>query len=82
TAITGGTIAGLSSLSVAGDGDVSGDYKVDGVKVVSNRRTGWTAPTGPSSRATFDSSSISAPQIAQRLKALIDDLTAHGLIGS
>lgn len=81
-AITGGTIAGLSSLSVAGDGDVAGDYKVDGVKVVSNRRTGWAAPTGPSSRATFDSSSISAPQIAQRLKALIDDLTAHGLIGS
>jgi len=81
-AITGGTIAGLSSLSVAGDGDVSGDYKVDGVKVVSNRRTGWTAPTGPASRSAFDSSSVSAPQIAQRLKALIDDLIAHGLIGS
>jgi hypothetical protein len=81
-AITGGTIAGLSSLSVAGDGDVSGDYKVDGVKVVSNRRTGWAGPTGPASRATFDSSSVSAPQLAQRLKALIDDLIAHGLIGS
>jgi hypothetical protein len=81
-AITGGTIAGLASLGVAGDCDVSGDYKVDGVRVVSNRRTGWATPTGPTSRATFDSASVSAPQIAQRLKALIDDLIAHGLIGS
>jgi hypothetical protein len=81
-AITGGSISGLSSLSVAGDADVSGDYRVDGVKVVGNRRTGWTAPSGPASRAAFDSSSVSTPQLAQRLKALIDDLLAHGLIGS
>jgi len=81
-AITGGTVAGLASLGVAGDADVSGDYKVDGVKVVANRRTGWGMPTGATSRAAFDSSSISASQLAQRVKALIDDLAAHGLIGS
>jgi len=81
-AITGGTLAGLASLAVAGDADVSGDYKVDSVKVVSNRRTGWGAPTGTASRATFETSGATVGQLAQRLKALIDDLTAHGLIGN
>jgi hypothetical protein len=81
-AITGGTVSGLASLAVAGDADVSGDYKVDAVKVVSNRRTGWGAPTGTASRATFETSGATVGQLAQRLKALIDDLLAHGLIGS
>jgi hypothetical protein len=81
-AVTGGAVSGLSSLSVAGDADVSGDYRVDGVKVVSNRRTGWGTPTGPTSRASFESSTVSVAQLAQRVKALIDDLAAHGLTGS
>jgi hypothetical protein len=81
-AISGGTIGGLASLAVAGDADVSGDYKVDAIKVVSNRRTGWGAPTGIASRATFETSGATVGQLAQRLKALIDDLLAHGLIGS
>jgi hypothetical protein len=81
-AIGGGAVSGLSSLGVAGDADVSGNYLVDGVKVVSNRRTGWGNPTGIASRAAFDTSGITASQLAQRLKALIDDLVAHGLIGS
>lgn len=80
-AITGGAVSGLASLAVAGDADVSGDYKVDSVKVVSNRRTGWGAPTGTASRATFETSGATVGQLAQRLKALIDDLLAHGLIG-
>lgn len=80
-AITGGTVSGLTSLAVAGDADVSGDYKVDAVKVVSNRRTGWGAPSGTASRATFETSGATVGQLAQRLKALIDDLLAHGLIG-
>ena len=75
-------MSGLASLAVAGDADVSGDYRVDGVKVASNRRTGWGAPTGTASRATFETSGATVGQLAQRLKALIDDLTAHGLIGS
>jgi hypothetical protein len=81
-AIAGGTVSGLSSLSVAGDSDVSEAYRVDGVKVVGNRVTGWGLPTGTASRAAFDTGAITAGQLAQRIKALIDDLRAHGLIGS
>ena len=32
-------------------------------------------------RSTFDTSTVTTTQLAERLKALIDDLTAHGLIG-
>lgn len=40
--------------------------------------TGWAAPTGTASRATFDTATVTTAQLAQRVKALIDDLTAQG----
>ncbi len=55
---------------------------VGGNSVVGARITGWAAATGTSSRATFNTAGATASQVAQRLKALIDDLMAHGLIGS
>lgn len=56
--------------------------RVGGAQVVAARRTGWAAPTGTASRASFDTGTASVADVAQRLKALIDDLTAHGLIGA
>ena len=46
------------------------------------RCTGWSAPTGIATRATFATSTATTQQLAERLKALIDDLSAHGLIGT
>jgi hypothetical protein len=80
-AISGGTANGLTSLGVVGNADVGGAYRVDGVKVVGNRVTGWSAATGTASRASFDAGTVTVGQLAQRLKALLDDLIAHGLIG-
>jgi len=73
--------AALAGASFAGAVTVP-QLKVGSVKVVGARVTGWGAPTGAASRAAFDTSGITAGQLAQRLKALIDDLIAHGLIGS
>jgi hypothetical protein len=81
-AISGGVASGLASLGVNGNVDVGGFYRVDGVKVVGNRATGWAAATGTGSRATFDSATVTTAQLAQRLKALLDDLIGHGLIGA
>lgn len=81
-AISGGTVSGLTSFGVVGNADVGGAYRVDGVKVVGNRITGWSAATGTASRASFDASTVTVGQLAQRLKALLDDLIAHGLIGT
>ena len=64
-----------------GIADLSSHYQVGGTKVVAARRTGWGAPTGTGTRAAFDTGTVTLPQLAQRLKAVIDDLTAHGLIG-
>ncbi|MGP3209162.1 phage tail protein [Serratia marcescens] len=71
-------------------------YKVAGTQVVGAQRTGWTAATGTAYRGTFDANQAwtigildivqiqqianSLTQARQRIKALEDDLRAHGLI--
>lgn len=44
--------------------------------------TGWTAATGTATRTTFDTASVTLPQLAERVKALIDDLIAYPAIGA
>lgn len=56
--------------------------QISGTQVVTSRRTGWTAPTGTASRAGYDTTTATTTQLAQNLKALIDDLSTHGLIGT
>lgn len=53
-----------------------------GVQILSTRKTGWAAPTGTATRTTFATGSVTLPQLAERVKGLIDDLTSHGLIGA
>jgi hypothetical protein len=42
--------------------------------------TGYGTPTGTATRATFATGSVTLPVLAEHVKALIDDLTAYGLI--
>lgn len=61
------------------------DFQRSGTKVVGARKTGWATATGTATRTTFDTASVTLPQLAERLKALIDDLhgtAGHGLIGT
>lgn len=51
-------------------------------QVLTTTRTGWTTPTGTSTKGTFDTATVTLEELAQRLKALIDDLITHGLIGA
>jgi hypothetical protein len=50
--------------------------------ITDNTSTGWGAPTGTATRSTFATGSVTLPQLAERVKALIDDLTMQGRIGS
>jgi hypothetical protein len=59
-----------------------GTISLNATQVVSTRRTGWTAPTGTPTRTTFTTSTVTLTGLAERVKALIDDLIAHGLIGA
>lgn len=70
---------GLGTLNL--DNDL---YK-DGLKVVGARKTGWGVPTGTLTRTTFVTSTVTLPQLAERVAALIADLEAtsgHGLIAA
>lgn len=51
-------------------------------QVVGIRSTGWQSATGTATRTTFDTTTVTLPLLAQRVKALIDDLISHGLIGA
>jgi hypothetical protein len=60
----------------------NGTIRVAATQVVSTRKTGWTAATGSATRTTFDTATVTTQQLAERVKALLDDLISHGLIGS
>lgn len=55
---------------------------VNGTQVLTSRRTGWGAPTGTATRTTFATTTVTLPQLAERVKALIDDLMTHGALGA
>jgi hypothetical protein len=80
-----GNTTGTERLSVTGKVQLTatGDsYMVGSNDVVGSRKTGWTAATGTADRTTFETSTVTIENLAQRVKALIDDLTLHGLIGA
>lgn len=54
----------------------------NGVQLLTTRRTGWAAATGTATRTAFATGSVTLPQLAARVKALLDDLLTHGLIGA
>lgn len=60
-------------------------YGINNVQVLGARKTGWAVATGTATRTTFATGSVTLPQLAERVKALIDDLHAtagHGIIGT
>lgn len=62
--------------------NVTTHWRVGGVQVVGAQVGGWSAATGTATRTTFATSTVTTAQLAERVKALIDDLTTHGLIGA
>jgi hypothetical protein len=75
---TGGLITALVG-SFNGPG-----YQVNTTPVVGTRKTGYTNPmTGTANRATsYATGTITLIQLAERVKAIQDDITTHGLIGA
>ena len=76
-----GTVSPSQKLDIDGSAKAT-SFVVGTNQVVSSRKSGWVAPTGTPTRTTFATSTVTLPQLAERVKALIDDLTTHGLIGA
>lgn len=72
-----GLVTAYNSLNLSG-----GALQVDGTQVVSNRVTGWASPTGTATRTAFDTTTVNVTDLAERVKAVIDDLISHGLFGT
>jgi len=75
-------LADTNDRAVVDKVDAANSYLVGGTKVVGSRATGWAQGTGTADRTSFDTETAETKDIARRLKALIDDLFGHGLIGS
>lgn len=76
--------SGVGALSCSGAFGAT-QYFVAANYVVGARRTGWATATGTATRTTFDTATVTLSQLAERVKALIDDIHAtagHGLIGT
>lgn len=55
---------------------------INGSQIIGTRKTGWSAATGSATRTSYDTTSVTTEQLAERVKALIDDFISHGAIGS
>lgn len=67
------------------DLNITRAVRVGADQVVGARKTGWATATGSATRTTFDTTTVTLQQLAERVKALIDDLhgtAGHGLIGT
>lgn len=86
-AVNAANNSNLAIIDYAGNATFTGlvngaSFYVGANQVVGARATGWAAATGTATRTTFATGSVTLPQLAERVKALIDDLTTHGLIGA
>lgn len=81
--LTGGASFLTPNINITDNG-FGAEYRIGGNAVVRARRVGWTFPSGVSSRASFDTATVTTQQLAERVKALLEDLgpsLGHGLIG-
>ncbi len=78
------TNTGIANFNAAGTGywNWNTPLRMSDLQVLSTRKTGWTAATGTATKTTFVTGTVTLPQLAERVKALIDDLISHGLIGT
>lgn len=73
-------------LSTTGLNLLLGELFLNSQQVLKRRITGWGTPAGGMARGNFDPGSISLPDLALRVNALLADLHAgsggHGLLGN
>jgi hypothetical protein len=72
------------SMTVQGSIESITNFQCNGDVVVRSQRNGWSLPSGTSSRSGFTTSTVTTAELAERVKALIEDLheaLGHGLIG-
>ncbi|MDP2495849.1 hypothetical protein Q8W25_17610 [Shimia thalassica] len=78
-------IDGTEQMTIDPNGNVdvrNGHIELSGQKIIEARKTGWAVPSGTANRGSFTTSTATVEELAERLKAVIDDLRGHGLIGA
>lgn len=76
-----------NALQVDGSGNTTiptgAHFRINGQNIIGDRSTGWAAATGTATRTAFDTATVTVSQLAERVKAILDDLiTDHGIFGA
>lgn len=63
-------------------GPVSGEQKhvAEAGRAIAQGTKSWASPTGTATRTAFDTATVTTAQLAERVKALLDDLIANNLL--
>lgn len=69
-------------MSITGAGVLVTTNPSTGATLTLSPATGWATPTGTLSRATFISDSVTLPNLAAAVAALITDLKTKGILAS
>lgn len=84
-AVTGGatnyaiyTDAGLVRFGDTVNIATNNGLQIQGNKVIGIRKTGWSVPTGTFTRTTFDTTTVTLPELAERVAALLNDIHSGG----
>lgn len=75
-----GGFEALARTSISGAGAIDYDSSTGVIDLPT--QPGWTAPTGTATRTSFDTATVTLPQLAERVKAMVDDLTTSSIIGA
>lgn len=76
------TVSGTTVINSSRNINAASTYSVASTQVVGTRKGGWTQPSGTATRSGYTTSTATAQDVAEALKALIADLASHGLIGA
>jgi hypothetical protein len=75
------TVAELKTLLAIAISDVTAlQAALDAKQDTIFADTGWTAPTGPSSKGTFEVSSVTTAELAGKVKAMYEALVSVGIL--
>jgi hypothetical protein len=76
------TLTRISAPSAVAGNVITAADGVQANGVALGKTAGWGVPRGTANRTAFSTSTATTEELAERLKALIDDLAAKGLLGA
>ena len=74
------SVEGSTESRRGGELGAEGKHVAEAAKAIAQGTATWAPAGGTASRAAFDTATVTTAQLAQRVKALIDDLMTNNIL--